>query len=512
MSAQVKAATSFWSILAATGLMVIAWYGWRPAFGILETNFWSLNAILVQPGYMLCREVLRHLLRPDDATGLSEEARIQRDSLAAFGAGFLALLVGTIVVWLIWPYTRWTGVAVDMIRPSRLVVPAIANSILLTSVYASGACLVWAIADGMMETARDFGPFDTRVDGAQCWRVAHLSDVHVVGERFGFRIESGRKGPRGNDRFESCLAALDAAHRRDPLDVVLISGDMTDAGRASEWAEFLEILERYPRIAAITSMIPGNHDLSIIDRTNPARLELPWASGRRFRRIRMLSAMERIQGNRALVLDVEREALAGTLSDALASVRPAVAAFANGGTMRAAHRLDGVWSRIFPQVVPPATPDGLGLLLLDTNAEAHFSFTNALGILRAREALGIELALKAFPTAVWIVAIHHHLVEYPRTEGSLAIRIGTALINGAWAVRQLRRHRERIIVMHGHRHVDWIGRCEGVRIISAPSPVMGARDGEANYFHIHTMQAVNGRLRLLPPTRVDSSPQSASER
>ena len=30
------------------------------------------------------------------------------------------------------------------------------------------------------------------------WRIAHLSEVHVVGERYGFRIESGRSGPIGN--------------------------------------------------------------------------------------------------------------------------------------------------------------------------------------------------------------------------------------------------------------------------------------------------------------------------
>ena len=62
-----------------------------------------------------------------------------------------------------------------------------------------------------MEQPLDLDEFDAIPDGARQWRVAHLSDVHVVGERYGFRIESGRAGPRGNDRFDRVLAQLDDA-------------------------------------------------------------------------------------------------------------------------------------------------------------------------------------------------------------------------------------------------------------------------------------------------------------
>ena len=76
----------------------------------------------------------------------------------------------------------------------------------------------------MLARIRDEG----RPAGAKTWRVAHLSDVHVVGERYGFRIESGRSGPRGNERLKRVLAELEVIHAKDPLDLVLISGDMTD--------------------------------------------------------------------------------------------------------------------------------------------------------------------------------------------------------------------------------------------------------------------------------------------
>ena len=51
-----------------------------------------------------------------------------------------------------------------------------------------------------------------------------------MGERYGFRLESGRSGPRGNERLARLLAQLETLHAREPLDAILITGDMTDAG------------------------------------------------------------------------------------------------------------------------------------------------------------------------------------------------------------------------------------------------------------------------------------------
>ena len=69
-----------------------------------------------------------------------------------------------------------------------------------------------------------------------------MSDIHVVGERYGFRIESGRSGPRGNERLNRLLTLLDLVHAKNPIDAVLITGDMTDAGRSAEWSELLDAL------------------------------------------------------------------------------------------------------------------------------------------------------------------------------------------------------------------------------------------------------------------------------
>jgi hypothetical protein len=39
-------------------------------------------------------------------------------------------------------------------------------------------------------------------------------------------------------------------------------------------------------------------------------------------------------------------------------------------------------------VLPPDTEDGLGLIILNSNADTHFSFTNALGMVSYEQANG----------------------------------------------------------------------------------------------------------------------------
>jgi hypothetical protein len=87
--------------------------------------------------------------------------------------------------------------------------------------------------------------------------------------------------------------------------------------------------------------------------------------------------------------------------------------FADTGRPRASRALTELWTRVFPMVLPPDRDDGLGFILLNSNADTHFSFTNALGIITVEQAKGIETAAAQFPRACWVIALHHHPVEYP---------------------------------------------------------------------------------------------------
>ena len=267
-----------------------------------------------------------------------------------------------------------------------------------------------------------------------------------------------------------------------------------------------------PSLTELMLMVPGNHDVNIVDRANPARLDLPTSQNKRLRKVRALSAMTAIQGERVRVVDRSGRRLGESLAAVLTPHLGKMVAFADAGKPRLIRELSDLWSRVFPMVLPPDREDGLGIILLDSNADTHFSFTNALGMIPAEQARGIEIASRQYPQACWVIALHHHLVEYPRAAKALSERIGTALINGNWFVRRLQSLAGRVVLMHGHRHVDWIGECAGLAIVSAPSPIMEATDDLSTCFYIHTLAVgKDRRLRLLQPQRVTIAGQSSSD-
>jgi len=504
VSQHVLELTEIGAALTGVALIALAAVGWRPLMRVAELNFWSLNALAVQPVYAFCREALRHLADQmlGRASTPAKRARVRAASSAA--TGILLCGCAVLIAASAWPYTRWMGAVTDLMAPHRLVIPTLANAVVLVSGYMAVATLIWGFADASMAQPVELAAFDGAPSGGCTWRIALLADLHVVGERYGFRIESGRDGPRGNARLEQVMTRLEAIHRAQPLDLVLVCGDLTDAGRATEWAEFLDAVTRHPVLAARLIVVPGNHDLNVVDRANPARLDLPLSTGKRLRQMRTLSAIAAVQGNRVRVVDYGSGQLARTLDEALAPHRSNITDFMNKGGLRRAARLRGFFDDQFPMILPPDRPDGLAIAILNSNAEAHFSFTNALGMISLAQARRLAAAARAYPQARWILALHHHLIEYPMPVSEFYERVGTSLVNGTWFLRKLMPFALRTVVMHGHRHVDWIGACGDLRIVSAPSPVMGATDDAPTHFHIHTLAAgPDGQLRLLPPERVE---------
>jgi len=504
VSKHVLQLTELGAALTAIVLIAVVAIAWRPLFRIAEVNFWSLNALAVQPVYAFCREGLLHLAEHllSQASTPVKRARVRAAGSAA--TGIILCGCALLIAALVWPASRWMGTVTDLIAPHRLFIPTLANAVVLVSGYTAIATLIWGFADASMDQPLELAAFDPAPAGGCTWRIAHLADLHAVGERYGFRIESGRGGPRGNARLERVLTRLEAIHRAQPLDVVLVCGDLTDAGRATEWAEFLDTVARHPVLAARLIVVPGNHDLNIVDRANPARLDLPLSPGKRLRQMRTLSAIAAVQGNRVRVVDSRSRQPGRTLNEALAPHLSHIAAFMENGGVRRAARLRSLFDDQFPMILPPDRPDGLAIAVLNSNAEAHFSFTNALGMISLEQARRLAAAASAYPQARWIIGLHHHLIEYPMPVAEFSERIGTALVNGSWFIRELTPFAPRTVVLHGHRHIDWIGACGDLKLVSAPSPVMGATDEAPTHFYIHTLAAApGGHLHLLAPERVE---------
>jgi Calcineurin-like phosphoesterase len=489
-----------WPALALFSLIVVGLIGGRKLFRLAESSFWSMNSLVVEPGYVVCREGLRHIVEGVFGKQATQAKLAMLRAGTAAIAGLVLCSLAILVFMLAWPTSRWLVAVSDFTTWQRLVWVALANSVVLVTGYLAVASLVWAFADATMAPPRDLDGFCASQDGGRIWRIAHLSDIHVVGERYGFRIESGRSGPRGNDRLQAALSKLEILCSKNQLDAILITGDVTDAGRSTEWAEFLDLFRSHPKLAERVLILPGNHDVNIVDRSNPARLDTPTSPKKRLRKLRVLSAMYTLQGQRVRVVDFEKRCLGETLAQAMEKDFACMAKFADAGRPRVVTALTELWTKVFPMVLPPDHGAGLGFILVNSNADTHFSFTNALGMIPTEQLRGIEIATGQYPHACWIIALHHHVVEYPRAASTLSDRIGTALINGNWFLRRLHRLRNRTVLMHGHRHIDWIGECAGLLIVSAPSPVMEATDDHRTYFYIQSLAAGrDGHLRVLPP-------------
>jgi hypothetical protein len=227
---------------------------------------------------------------------------------------------------------------------------------------------------------------------------------------------------------------------------------------------------------------------------------------KQLRQMRTLSAMVAVQGHRVRVFDRASKHLGETLADKVKPFRHLIADLADKNRVFRSAELSRLWVDCFPQILPPEGEHGLGIIILNSNSESNFSFTNALGLLPWEDVQVVRTIIDQFPGAGWIVALHHHLMEYPMPVSSLSERIGTALINGNWVVRQLEPVAEKMMIRHGHRHIDWIGHTGPLKIISAPSSVMEARDKGETYFYIHEV-AVNseGALDLARYERISVS-------
>src|SRR6185295_14357551 len=144
-----------WPISLLLVLFVLGWLGGPPLWRGAEQGFWSLNSVLVQPGYAIARECLNHLtecLISRDGGGCPTRFR----AATAAGAGLILCAIGLSVVVFAWPASRWLGAIEDLTSPHRLIGPALANAAVLLGGYLAAAALAWGFADATMFQPHDF--------------------------------------------------------------------------------------------------------------------------------------------------------------------------------------------------------------------------------------------------------------------------------------------------------------------------------------------------------------------
>ena len=507
------ASVSEYPIVAIIVLVVLVaaalWIG-RPLLPKAIENFWHLHYTLVFPVFVAVREILRSIAEQFSGQTGSPE---QLDRRRRVGTVLGALLFAGAGVALAVTVDLSIGlqlVDVERVRPWTVARAALGNAAVVLGVSTAAESFYWVWRElGFRGRVLDWAPSPSE-PGTATDRVAHLSDLHFVAERYGCRMESGTHGPRGNRCIRRALRKLTAIHASRPLGRILVTGDITDAGTRGEWAEFIDLFRNYPELRARTSFVPGNHDMNIVDRNNPGRFDLPGSASQSLRKLRVVLALDALQGSRAHVVDRATGALGPSLQDYLREGGRAerLRALAQRGAAPGRREMSKVWDAIFPLVEPPAADDGYGLILLNSNARSHFSLTNAIGVVNPSQLNALKSILSGSPYNAWMILLHHQVVEYPVASISLTDRIGLALVNAPDVLAAIAPHASRCLVLHGHRHRDWIGTCQDVVLCSAPSVTMGSQ-GEGTYrgsFHVHEFAiGAGGGIRLTATERVKVS-------
>ena len=477
--------------LAVLAICAVAAYWWGASLARHTLrNIWQLHYTLVFPVFVLVRETVKLIGegRLSNQSSVSALHRLRRIGTLIAGAlsagGSLLLAVALLKTYGIVSVSLTAAPARDIMRAASI------DGVIVLAFSTVASSLFWAWRElSAISPVINWTPGAVPPPG-QNIRIAHISDPHIVGSPNEFRMEAGTRGPRGNDRWSAVLDRLTALDAEKPFDWILLTGDVTDAGTRTEWVEFLERTALHPRFSGRLLMLPGNHDVNIADRTDAAKLELPWSVSRALRKLRFLIAADSLQGTRVHVVDHVSGKLGPTLDSFLRSDgrQGEMRSLASSGSIRAGRDVSRIWRDLFPLVVPPANGQP-GVMLLNSCSDSHMALTNAIGVIDPQQLRAVTRLLTEFGDAAWLIALHHQVVEYPATGASLKERVGLTLMNAPDLFASIGTHARRTVIVHGHRHRDWIGHCGDFGLCSAPSAVLGNFDGTYadGVFHVHNL-------------------------
>lgn len=505
-TANLSANHPFLIVLLLAGLVSAAFVIGRPLLARAVDTFWYLHYTLVFPAILVLREILQIIAERVPGRPQTPQQLHRRRRAGSVLAALLLAAAGAVLAWRVEVSLGLQLIGNGQVHPWAAAKAAFGNAALvlgLSTVFESGFWLWRELT--LNDPVLDWHPSAAGA-GFATSRVAHLSDLHIVGGRYEYRMESGMLGPQGNQCIREALRKLSTIQAKAPVGRIFMTGDVTDAGTREEWAEFLDLLDEHPEIRSRLYFVPGNHDVNVVDRAHPALIDLPWSTGQALRKLRVILALDEVQGERVHLVDRSSGAPAASLRDFLREGKRAelLGELAESGSARGRREVTRIWETIFP-LVEPAGDNTPGLILLNSNARSHFSLTNAIGVIDRSQLRALRQIFRSSPAHAWLILLHHQVVEYPLTSISLRDRIGLALINAPDVLAAIAPHAHRTLVLHGHRHRDWIGICGSVVLCSAPSTALGSYGGEMyqGSFHIHELgTGIGGSVRLITTDRV----------
>lgn len=484
------------TVIALCGLAAY-WWGSSLAKAALH-NIWQLHYTLVFPIFVLVRELIKLIGESFLPWDPSPEALQRRRRLGTILAGALFAGIALIIAIALLRKYGIVSVLLTSAPVRKIAEAALIDGSIILALSTVATSVFWTARELSVTTSVTDLKLIPSPNAKTTVRIAHLSDPHIVGGENEFRMEPGTRGPRGNARLGNALNQLDKLDASGRFDWVFMTGDITDAGTRAEWIEFLDHVALHPQIADRLLIIPGNHDVNIGDRSSAAKLELPWSVSMALRKLRFLIAVDSIQGTRVHTFNHATGKLGPTLHDFLRcdGRQEQLSQLATAGSIAAAWRVSQIWRDVFPMVVPPAG-DRPGIVLMNSSTDSHMALMNAIGVVDPQQIRSLTLLQKLYDNATWLVVLHHQVVEYPSRGTSLKERAGLCLVNAPDLLAALKDKSGRVLILHGHRHRDWLGSCGGLGLCSAPSAMLGAYNQryERGAFHVHGLaQDAHGNL------------------
>lgn len=442
---------------------------------------------------------------------------------AAYVVGFMTS--PAILIFLFWPNAPW-WVIVGI--PTLVLLANLRRLSWIVSALRSQSRRAIALDAVPLENVHLKGP-EVGVDQHKVLRVAHLSDIHLSCSK---TMETGLPGEKTWYAFEQ---ALEWSLANDP-DVVLITGDITDAGEEREWEAFRAFLcSLKPEYRERIIFVTGNHDLTTLrtEESTPNRDLIGVSGGGAVPGIGdgyLFMAQERscysfvtkILPLKAtawdLISDTGRTSLGGVLSDVAQFVevydtnRPQLGLAIRMGLhyfvkhhMRLPRGLSDLkpdflvdpsllkvaqsWTGSYPwptathfllrdfvetayPMILFETPDFIIIGLNSCVQDPGIILTSAVGALGKRQLSRLATILDAVRNKAKILILHHH-IGIPQDASWLGLYVDPLSLSDAWALHRLLAGHERLVVFHGHKHVGYHASTGGVRIISAPSVAYG---------------------------------------
>lgn len=333
--------------------------------------------------------------------------------------------------------------------------------------------------------------------GTECV-VAHISDVHLTRQQSLLERQNWLGQPsRASVDTDAVLQTLLSAHADDlrSVDLVLLTGDITDKGAYWEWLSVWEhLLLPSPSIVDKLVLVPGNHDVNVTIGFGWGYREDKWLSIRKARMIRFLSAVWHYQRTPTFVFDEARgilqpfrdflEHFGPEFNDYIEELyEPAKEYTASFSLKEACEWRDKqnrqanvgtiAWDGAFPLIII-LEHRKLAVIVLDSNRRSKAIGANAFGEVSHTQLRRIPRVCEELEDYDIVVAMHHHLVLPDEQSGyNVGLKVRSMAISNAGDVINAFPRERLVTVFHGHHHVWATGAFRNFRTIGIPSASLG---------------------------------------